>query len=72
MLSRYLAGEPNFVERLLFNLPKQPIAAQQTSHILFSEETAPKSGHTSGIDGLSGDLMEELNAIVSETSSQEK
>jgi hypothetical protein len=72
MLSRYLADEPNFVERLLFNLPKQPIAAQQASHIHFSEETAPKSEHTSGIEGLSDDLMEELNAIVMETSRQEK
>jgi hypothetical protein len=49
MLSRYLADEPNFVERLLFNLPKQPIAAKQTSHIHFSEEMVPKSEHTNGI-----------------------
>ena len=72
MLSRYLADEPNVVERLLLDFPKQPNAAQHTSHILFSEEKAPTSEHTSAIRALGGDLMEELNAIVRDASRREK
>jgi hypothetical protein len=65
---RYTAAEPTFVECLLFDLPKPATAAQQTSSMVFSEEVAGASEQTSGTEGCSGNLMEELNAIVSETS----
>jgi hypothetical protein len=71
MLARYIAAEPTFAERLAFDLPKLATAAQQTNPIVFIEETAGTLEHTSGTEGCGGNLMEELDTIVSETSRQE-
>jgi hypothetical protein len=51
MLSRYLAEEPNFTERLLFNLPKESIAAQKTGRMLVCEETTSTSKQASETEG---------------------
>ncbi len=72
MLSRYLAENPHFTERLVFDLPKQPIAVQQTNQMPVNPDKVLTVEHRSGTERHSDDLMEELSAIVRDTSHQEK
>jgi len=63
-LSRYLEEEPNVVQRLLFDLPKQLIAAQKLSDAQDNENGVENAG---GTELAHGDLMEKLNTIVRES-----
>jgi hypothetical protein len=71
-LSRYLEEEPSVMERLLFTLPKEQITVQQSSSNPVSDNKAATSDDANGIELAGGDFMEELNAIVAETSRNEE
>jgi hypothetical protein len=60
------------MQRLLFDLPKRPIAAQQLSGMQDNENKATISEHTGGMALAHGDFMGELKAIFRETSQVQK